>query len=215
MSGPKWGKVSPLAARGELALSKSAMRLYIVMCAYADGITRIARPGQDRLATYLGWVSANGVPDRRRVSRFMGELIDRGLVEIAGQHPLGKGRWVRKYLVFPFPDDASEGYASLDQDDASEPYTSLADLIRGDAYVLPDAMRTFLNGDAYTVVAPSDQSLDTPVLLHTSSARSPKSAASRAVREKPKTNDTPSEAKAKLDRYMQEQELSEEKTNAS
>jgi hypothetical protein len=150
-------------------LSKGALRLYIKMAKYADLKTRIARPGQDRLAKELSWVDKNGDPDRRRVFRHMKELREADLVRLAGQHSLGDGRWVRKYLVAPFPGDAYIDAASPREDadvfDAS---------VRKDAE--DDATKTVEGCDQNTVSdadvfdAPVFQSSFNQPLLSSSSA---------------------------------------------
>jgi hypothetical protein len=165
----RFGITVPRAAHSDTALSKDALRLYLVLAPYADGLTRIARPGQDRLAEELGWISkSTGKPDRRRVYNAMDELVAAELVEFAGQHSLGKRRWVRMYRVAPFDKDADEGYASSDSqgDEApkdAEPSHASSDESEGDFGAserdIEARMRTFSSKDAATTHAPSYQSL--------------------------------------------------------
>jgi len=106
---PAFGLTDPRAALSSLHMSKDALRLYLVVASFADGRTRVARPGQDRLARILGW-------DRRRVYRRLTELNEAGFIEPAGTYSLGRGRWVRCYRVAPYREDAREGDASITED---------------------------------------------------------------------------------------------------
>lgn len=115
----RFGITTPLAAVTDI--SGSALRLYIMMASFA-GRDRIARPGQDRIARELGWMTGKGAPDRRRVYKCQQELIAADLVRVAGQHSLGNHQWVRKYLVAPFPQPKKDAYpvdASSPGEDAS------------------------------------------------------------------------------------------------
>ena len=184
----RFGIATPRAAC--LDLSKGALRLYLLLTSYADGYTRIARPGQDRLADELGWSKPDGSADRRRVYRHLQQLVKADLIRKAGQHSLGGKRWVRKYLVAPFPidgvNDTQEGDASLnevDGNDARDVDASMTPLSLSevDARAAIEAtMRHFgfkdahvsPPKDAHIVDAPSHQSLlQRSSLLHTSSAR--------------------------------------------
>ena len=138
-------------------LSKAALRLYVAMTRYADGKTRVARPGQLRLIADLGWTYSGGKPDRRRLHRVLGELEEADLIRGHGTHALGKGRWVHRYLVAPYPSDADITSASSEAKDAVTTSASLRNTARDDADVLGHTMRTFRRVDADAMSAPSKQ----------------------------------------------------------
>jgi hypothetical protein len=166
---PPFGITDPRAASKSLELSKDALRLYLVLASFADGKTRLARPGQDRLARLLGWTSTSDRPDRRRVYRALGELKAADLIEVAGTHSLGGGRWVRLYLVAPYRDDAHDAFASPTTGEPEDAHIVTASPVYTptvDAHDSHDPMRTFFGLDAHVVDAPSYQSSFTPVLLH-------------------------------------------------
>jgi hypothetical protein len=150
-------------------LSKGALRLYIKMGKYADLKTRIARPGQDRLARELSWFDKIGEPDRRRVFRYMKELREADLIRLAGQHSLGGGRWVRKYLVAPFPGDAYIDAASP-REDADVFVASVREDAEDDATKTIEGCDQNTVSDADTLVAPVFQSSFNQPLLSSSSA---------------------------------------------
>lgn len=202
-----FGIVPTDAARPEFGLSKNALRLLIELASYADSKTRIARPGQERLAIMLGWCNQRtGEPDRRRVYRAMKELLDVDLVRIAGQHPLGDGQWVRMYLVAPFS-DAHEGDAS------SRGHPNDAQEGRASPSTAADTMRMFLEADAHVsrhdahvVHAPSYQSL---LQTSSSSDQSLKPAHSTKKRVERRDDRTPEE-KRKLGRTPEFERLVED-----
>jgi hypothetical protein len=141
-------------------LSKDALRLYVAVTRYADGRTRVARPGQLRLIEQLRWTYSGGQPDRRRLHKALAELEGADLVRRHGTHPLGGGRWVRCYLVAPFATDADAATASLAptlSSDADKTTATTGRPTRDDAVVSANPMRSFLEGDAVAASAPSKQ----------------------------------------------------------
>ena len=97
----RWGRVPFEAATA--SLSPTALRIMIAMACHADGASRLAWPSQETLARELGWESKSA---RRRVRAALAELEAADLIERAGQRVIGpRGRWVRQYLVAPFPAD--------------------------------------------------------------------------------------------------------------
>ena len=113
----RWGRVPFEAATA--SLSPSALRVMIAMACHADGASRLAWPSQKTLAEELGWVHSQrtGEAARRRVRLALAELEAADLIEHAGQRVIGpRGRWVRQYLVAPFPaDGASVTPSALDE----------------------------------------------------------------------------------------------------
>jgi len=99
----RWGRVPFEAATA--SLSPTALRVMIAMACHADGASRLAWPSQETLARELGWESKSA---RRRVRAALAELEAADLIERAGQRVIGpRGRWVRQYLVAPFPADGT------------------------------------------------------------------------------------------------------------
>jgi hypothetical protein len=110
-----WGKVPRYIAT--MALSKEALRLFIVISSHADWENRVAFPGQDRLARELQWFQGDGQPNRRRVFRVLKELEAADLVKRAGTQSINGSAWVRRYLVARYPDAQISG-ASTPTNDA-------------------------------------------------------------------------------------------------
>jgi len=91
----QWGKVPRAIVRDE-SLSCGALRCFVLVSSYADGVTRVAEASQARLARDLAI-------SRRSAQRLLDELASRGWITV--RHRLRtRGSWgVNAYLVAPFP----------------------------------------------------------------------------------------------------------------